>query len=184
MNNTLDLVITFVFQALAFFCIARFLLQACRVDFYNPISQGVVKVTDLFLKPLRMLLPGWGNLDFASFLAAWLAVVAQLYLQSVVAGGLFGSAFNMIAVALLNVLMLVLSVFKWSIIIMIVASWIAPSSYHPALALIQQIVEPVMAPARKLIPPLGGLDLSPMLVILLLLIIESALPQLFMSLLV
>ncbi len=56
-------------------------------------------------------------------------------------------------------------------------------SYHPALALIQQIVEPVMAPARKLIPPLGGLDLSPMLVILVLLIIESALPQLFMSLL-
>ena len=121
-GNTITFVIEFLFGIYILIVMLRFLLQWVRADFYNPISQGVVKVTDLFLKPLRLLLPGWGNLDFASFLGAWLAIVAQLYLQSAVSGGLFGSVFQMLAVALLNVLMLVLSVFKWSIIIMIVAA--------------------------------------------------------------
>ena len=75
MIDVLYFVTNFLLQIVTFLFIARFLLQACRVDFYNPISQGIVKVTDPILKPMRMALPGYRNIDFASFLAAVLAQV-------------------------------------------------------------------------------------------------------------
>lgn len=182
MSNALFIIAQFLFQAVTFLLVVRFLLQACRVDFYNPISQGVVKVTDLLLRPVRTMLPGYANLDFASFLAAWLFVILEIYTLAGISGSLTGGVTYVVAYALLSVLMRVLFIFKWAIIIMIVASWIAPSSGHPALSLVQQIVDPILAPARRLIPAMGGLDLSPMLVILALILLESVLPDLFRTL--
>ncbi|MDP6375088.1 MAG: YggT family protein [Pseudomonadales bacterium] len=181
MSNTLELVVRFVFQAGVFFFVLRFLLQACRVDFYNPISQGVVKITDVLLKPIRLILPGRGSIDYASFLAAWAAVVGQVYLLAALSDALIGNAVFVVSYGLLEVLLGILFVFKWAIIIMIVASWIAPGNHHPALALVQQLVDPILAPARRIIPAMGGLDLSPMLVILVLIVLESALPEMFRS---
>ena len=78
MTDVLFYITTFLLQTVTVLFIARFLLQACRADFYNPISQGIVKVTDPVLKPMRMVLPGYRNLDFASFLAAVLAQIDVL----------------------------------------------------------------------------------------------------------
>jgi YggT family protein len=182
MTNALYIVAQFVFQIAIFLFVLRFLMQACRVDAYNPIAQGVVKITDVLLKPVRAVLPGYANLDFASFLGAWLASVLKFYTLAAITGALVGGAPFVIAWGLLEVLMQVLFVFKWAIIIMIVASWIAPGSYHPALALVNQVVDPILAPVRRLIPGIGGLDLSPMLVILAVFVLESVLPELFSSL--
>jgi YggT family protein len=182
MNDALNYVITFVLQIVCFLFVARFLLQACRVDFYNPVSQGLVKITDPVLRPLRMLLPGYRNLDFAAFLAAVASEIILIMSLTALQGGYTGGFGIILASGLLQVLMLIVRIFWWSILIVIVAGWIAPGSYHPALLLLHQITEPVLAPARRLLPPIGGLDLSPILVFLLLGLVERMLPQIFMQL--
>ncbi|NBC22497.1 MAG: YggT family protein [Gammaproteobacteria bacterium] len=184
MNDALNFAISFILQVVSFVFVARFLLQACRVDFYNPISQGLVKITDPVLKPMRMVVPGYRNLDFASFLAAVVVqILLVMSLSALNGGGYVGSFGTIIASGVLQVVLECIRIFWWSILIVIIAGWIAPGTYHPALALLQQITEPLLAPARKLLPPMGGIDFSPIIVFLILGVIERILPQVFMSML-
>jgi len=181
MNDALNYVISFILQIVSFLFVARFLLQACRVDFYNPVSQGLVKITDPVLRPLRLVLPGYRNLDFAAFLAAVASEVILMMALAALQGGYAGGFGLILASGVLQVLMLCIRIFWWSILIVIIAGWLAPGSYHPALLLLQQITEPLLAPARRLLPPMGGLDLSPILVFLVLGLVERMLPQIFLS---
>ena len=185
MNNAVIYVINTLFQVACFLFLARFILQACRADFYNPISQGIVKATDPFLRPLRVLIKGFRNLDFAAFLAAWLLQIVALALIVTLSSGYAPDLFYLIVRGLYEVLQLLFTVYWFALIIVIVLSFIAPGSYHPLAALLAQVTEPVLAPARRLIPPLGGLDLSPILVFMILsLIRQYLLPAIFQSLLV
>ena len=138
--NPLALILQFLLQAAMFLFLARFILQVCRVDFYNPISQGIVRITDYALKPLRTVLPGYANLDFASFLAAWACLIIDIYARAAMSGTMIGDFMFVLAATLLSqfgVLSWVVSIFQGAIFIMIIASWIAPGSYHPALVLVQ-----------------------------------------------
>ncbi len=182
MNNVLFFVIRFLLEIAGFLFMARFLLQACRADFYNPISQGIVKVTDPVLKPLRAVVPVFRNLDFASLVAAWIIASLMLYALAAIAGNFTGDFLNVIVSGLLHVLLRFLDVFWWCILIVIVASFLAPGNPQPVLGLLRQITEPILAPARRLLPPMGGLDFSPILVILLLGVLQQILPQLFSGL--
>ena len=181
MNDALVYAIQFIFSILSFLFVARFLLQACRVDFYNPISQGFIKITDPILKPLRLVIPGFRNLDIAAFLMALVLEVALFLILTSLFDRYPGNFLQIISYGILQVLLLIIRIFWWSILVVIIASFIAPGSYHPALTLMQQVTEPLMAPARKLLPPMGGLDFSPILVILLLGVLERILPQLLTS---
>ncbi|MAT84494.1 MAG: hypothetical protein CMQ43_01025 [Gammaproteobacteria bacterium] len=183
MNEALHFAVSFLLQVVSFIFVARFLLQACRVDFYNPISQGLVRITDPVLKPLRLVLPGYRNFDFASFFAAVVVQILLIMALSALGGGYVGSVATIILSGLMQVILECIRIFWWSILIVIIAGWIAPGSYHPALALLQQITEPLLAPARRLLPPMGGIDFSPILVFLILGVIERILPQVFMALL-
>ena len=179
MTEVLYFVCQFLLQMVTFLFIARFLLQACRVDFYNPISQGIVKATDPVLKPMRMVLPSYRNIDFSSFLAAVVAQVLLLFALSAIAGVYPGNLIQVIANSGVNVLLFLVRAFWWGILIMILASFVAPGSRHPALALLHQITEPLLAPARRLLPPMGGLDFSPILVFLIIGVVERLLPNLY-----
>lgn len=181
MNSALNFAISFILQLAAFVFVARFLLQACRVDFYNPVSQGLVKLTDPVLRPLRLLLPGYRNFDFAALLAAVIVQVLLVMAVAALQGGYVGNVGAILLLALLQVILLIIRIFWWSILIVIIAGWIAPGNYHPALAMLQQITEPLLAPARRLLPPMGGLDFSPIVVFLILGVIERILPELFAS---
>jgi YggT family protein len=100
---------------------------------------------------------------------------------SALQGG-FAGGFGVIVVAgILQVIMLCIRIFWWAILIGIIAGWIAPGNYHPALLLVHQITEPLLAPARRLLPPMGGLDFSPIIVFLVLGLLERMLPQIVMS---
>jgi YggT family protein len=181
MNDALNYLISFVLQIAAFLFVARFLIQACRVDFYNPVCQGLVKVTDPVLRPMRMVLPGYRNLDLAAFVAAVLAQIVLIMSLGALQGSSIGIG-AIIAAGVLQILMLIIRIFWWSILIVIIAGWIAPGSNHPALGLLHQITEPLLAPARRLLPSLGGLDFSPIMVFLLLGLLERILPQIFLAL--
>ena len=180
MNEVLAYVVYYLLQLVTVLLIARFLLQACRADFYNPISQGIVKATDPLLKPMRMAIPGYRNIDFASFLMAVAAQVIMVFTLSAIAGQYAGNFLQIGANACITVVLFIVKGFWWAILIVIISSFIAPGSNHAALRLLMQITEPLLGPARRLLPSMGGLDFSPILIFLLLGVIERILPQLYL----
>lgn len=141
----------------------RFVLQYSRADFYNPISQFISKATNPLLMPLRKVIPGFGGLDIASLVLAFLIQVLVIFLKAFVAGFVIDNIVSVAALSAILVMGTLLKIYFWSLLVMIIASWIAPGSGHPALALVNQISEPLMKPFRSLLPPMGGLDLSPIL---------------------
>ena len=149
--------------------ILRFLLQLVRADFYNPVSQAIVKITMPLLKPMRKVIPSVMGIDTASVV---LIVLVQLIATAILAiilgaGGIILNPLPLILWGIVGALTIVSSIFFWSMIISIVGSFIAPFSHHPLLVLANQIINPLAAPIRKLLPPLGGvLDLSPIIILL------------------
>ncbi|UZJ43348.1 YggT family protein [Marinimicrobium sp. C6131] len=139
----------------------RFLFQMVRADFYNPISQFVAKATNPLLMPLRKVIPGFFGVDLAALVLALAVQWLLIQLVLVIAGLGFLNPLYTIAWSAIGLLSVVLSIYFWCLIISIIASWVAPFSQHPALILVRQLVAPVMAPFQKLIPPLGGIDITP-----------------------
>jgi len=175
--------------------ILRFLLQLARADFYNPISQALVRITNPAIKPLRRIIPGFFGVDIASLALAILVKLAMIVVLFFVQTGSVNLNYAMVLlVALLSVLVTIFNIYFVAMIAMIILSWVAPGSYHPAAVLIHQVAEPVMAPFRRLLPPMGGIDFSPMIAFLALNVVKilfSALavqiglqPQSFMGLLI
>ncbi|MBB1518784.1 YggT family protein [Aquipseudomonas guryensis] len=140
----------------------RFILQLVRADFYNPLSQFALKATQPLLKPLRRIIPGLGGLDMASLVLALLVQLLLMVLVILIAGANPLSAGPQLLVwAIIAVTSLFLKIFFFAMIISVILSWVAPGSYNPGAQLVNQICEPLLAPFRKLIPNLGGLDISP-----------------------
>lgn len=150
----------------------RFIFQVSRADFYNPISQFVVKATNPLLIPIRRIVPSIGGIDTSSIVLAIIFQTLVISLKLLVLSGSLANPLFLLAVSVVMILDVVLKIYFWSLIIMIVASWIAPGSGHPALVLINQIVEPIMQPFRKVLPPMGGLDLSPILAFIVIQVLE------------
>lgn len=140
----------------------RFLLQWVRADFYNPLSQFIVKVTNLPLLPLRRIVPGFGGLDSAAMLLMLLLEYAELLLLSLLPGRGLPNLLGLGVLALVELLALLLKVFLYGIFIQAILSWIPSAGYNPAASLLEQLTAPVLRPFRNLIPPISGMDLSPM----------------------
>lgn len=175
--------------------ILRFLLQIARADFYNPISQALVRITNPAIKPLRRLIPGFFGVDIASVLLAIAIKFAMIVLLFALQTGSIGLNYAVVLlVAVLSVFVTVFNIYFVTMIATIIISWVAAGSYHPAVVLIHQIAEPVMAPFRRILPPMGGIDFSPMIAFLALNVVKilfSALavqiglhPQSFLGLLI
>lgn len=144
----------------------RFLLQVSRADFYNPITQMIVRFTDPGVQVFRRFIPGFRGIDFATLIFAVLVQSGLICAMIFLAGLQFPPAGMVLTWGLAGIINLILDIYFWSLMISIVASFIAPYSDHPALVLIRQLTEPVMAPFRRLLPSMGGLDLSPIFVFL------------------
>jgi YggT family protein len=146
--------------------VLRFLLQLSRADFYNPISQGISKATNPLLLPLRRVIPGLFGIDLACLVLALLVQWVVLQLMLLVAGYGFVNPLMLLAWSVVGLLAMLTSIYFWGMIGYIIASWVAPFSHNPALLLLRQLIEPVMAPFRKIIPPLGPIDISPIFLML------------------
>jgi len=142
----------------------RFLLQIARADFYNPVCQMIVKITNPALRPLRRIIPGLGGLDVSALVLGLLVQASAICLILMLHGFSFPNVLLVLGWSLTGMLALVLNIYFFAMIAMIILSWVAPQSRHPLVLLIMQLVEPVMSPMRRIIPPLGGLDLSPIFV--------------------
>ncbi|OGT72963.1 MAG: hypothetical protein A3H44_01970 [Gammaproteobacteria bacterium RIFCSPLOWO2_02_FULL_57_10] len=153
----------------------RFLLQIARADFYNPFTQAIVKVTDPAVRIFRRFVPGYRGVDFASLVLAFIVQCIATALLITFSGFTIPGVALLVTWSALGLLSFVLNIYFWSMIVSIIASFIAPYSAHPALSLIRQLTEPLMAPFRRLLPSMGGLDLSPIFVFLALQIIRTVL---------
>ena len=140
----------------------RFILQLVRADFYNPLSQFTVRATQPLLKPVRRIIPGFGGVDLAALVLAVLVQLALMMVVVVLLGASIGGLFPALLIwALLGVASLFLKVFFFGLIVRGKLSWVAPQTPKPAAELVNQICEPLLAPFRRILPSLGGLDLSP-----------------------
>ncbi|GMG85932.1 YggT family protein [Biformimicrobium ophioploci] len=144
----------------------RFMLQLARADFYNPVSQSIVRFTNPLLKPLRKVIPGLGGLDLASLVLALLVGFVLVEGKTLMVLGKAVPVLQALIWSAIGVLSTMAKIYFWALIVSIIASWIAPGSRNPVLELLSQLLRPIMAPVHKLIPPMGGLDISPIFVLL------------------
>ncbi len=158
----------------------RFLLQLVRADFYNPISQAIVKATSPLLNPIRKIIPGYGGVDMASLVLALILQIILLYVLLLMGGySLATIPFPSVLISgLIKLGIEFLNIYMFSLIIIAIASWVAPNSYNPGLMLLLQITEPLTSRIRKVIPPLGGLDLSLMVLVIIIITLKNFLAAL------
>lgn len=152
----------------------RFLLQWVRADFYNPLVQVLVRITNPVLVHLRRLVPGLYGIDLAAVVLMLVLQGLELYLIANLLGGNMPVA-SLVLGSVAKLLGLVINIYFWTILIQVILSWVNPQAYNPAVALIHSLTEPVLRPARRMMPDLGGLDLSPLLVIVLLQLVKMLL---------
>jgi len=165
LTNPLQFVINTLFQLYITVVMVRFLLQLVRADFYNPVSQFVVKVTNPLLRPLRRIIPGWGGIDVAALLLMLLLQLLSLTLIMLLSRHGF-SVGILIPLSLAQLVELAFNVYIVAIIVQAILSWFNPAHYNPVSSILFSLTEPLLRPARRLLPPVSGIDLSPLLVLL------------------
>lgn len=155
--------------------ILRGMLQTARADFYNPISQFVVRATNGPLTLLHRVIPNMRRVDPALWLLALLIQAVAISATLLLAGFALPNVLLLLVWSAIGVIGLLVNAYLIAMVIMIVVSWVAPGSRHPAIVLTYQVTEPVMAPVRRMLPDMGGLDFSPILVFIVINIIQIAL---------
>lgn len=177
-QDPITLIISLVGGIFSFLLLMRFALQLSQADYYNPISQSVVRLTQPVVSPLQRVLRPKGRFDIATLIVA-IAVKAIALLLLVQFSPLFASnagSFNplhLLIFSLTGTLDTLLTIYFWATLGAVIISWVAPNSYHPAPQLLLQLTEPLFALVRKVLPPIGGLDLSPILIFLLIQIVQG-----------
>ena len=179
--SPLMLIINTLFDLYILLVLLRFLLQMLRADFYNPVSQFITKLTTPPLRFLRRFIPSIGKQDSASIVLSLLLIYAKFLLMRELSipaaqiGGVMApiggvSYAGLFVLSVADLVALVLTVFLGAIIIQVIISWISPGNYNPVIGLVNRLADPILKPIRKFIPPLGGIDLTPLFASLLLLV--------------
>jgi YggT family protein len=146
----------------------RFLLQRVQADYYNPVSQLLVTVTNPALRPLRRVIPGYLGIDWSSILMLLLLQGLEICLIALLRTGYIPALSGLVVMTIAQLLRLTVYLYLILILIQVVLSWVNPGAYNPVTVLIFQLTEPLLRPARRAIPPAGGLDWSPLVVLILL----------------
>ena len=159
----------------------RFLLQQVRADFYNPISQFIVKLTNPVVMPARRIIPGFRGYDVATLVLVFALIIIKIVLLA----SLSGVSLNFISiafVALQELVLLLINVFMFAIFVQAILSWVNPDPHHPVAALLRSITAPVLRPFQQLIKPISGIDLSPLVALIALMFAKSLVIYLFQML--
>ena len=164
--EAINYLLGFIFDALLMILVVRVWLQLVRADFYNPLSQFVVKVTNPLVIPVRRVIPGLGGIDLATLLLAYIVACLKFTIIPLLNGG----GIDILAALYLGVIYLIKQTGVLLFIIMLVMalmSWVV-QGYNPTQVIFHQLTEPFLRPIRRIIPSIGGLDLSVLVAFLLL----------------
>ena len=154
----MSFLVSTVFDLYLMVVILRFWLQLVRADFYNPFSQFVVKATQPIVAPMRRILPSMGSIDTASVVLAFLVVLVKMLVLTLIAG----AGIDIGILLLFSVIAVIKNagvLLFWMLLIRAVLSWFN-QGYNPVVMIMTQLTEPILAPIRRIIPAIGGLDLS------------------------
>lgn len=161
-----------VINTYAMILLLRIWMQWARTDFYNPLSQFVVKVTQPAIRPLRRVIPPLGPIDSASLLIAFLLLTLKYPLMElIISGGISLSLVNLLA-GLVSLIKTAGSLIFWVVIIRSLLSWVTQGR-GPMDYLLMQLTEPLMGPIRRILPALGGIDFSGMIIVIILYILDN-----------
>ncbi len=179
--SPLVLITNTLFDLYILLVVLRFLLQMLRADFYNPVSQFIVRLTTPPLRVLRRFIPSVSGQDSAAIVFCLLLIFSKFMLMRMLSipvisiGGVMApigsvSLAGLLVFTVADLIALFLTVFLVAVIIQVVLSWISPGNYNPMIGLVQKISDPILKPMRKILPSFGGLDLSPIFATLALLV--------------
>jgi YggT family protein len=160
--NAMSFLVSTLFDLYLMVVILRFWLQLTRADFYNPFSQFVVKATQPIIAPMRRLLPSIGRFDTSSLVLALIVVLVKMLVLTFMAG----AGIDIITLLLFSIISVIKQagvLLFWMLIVRAVLSWFN-QGYNPVVMIMTQLTEPILAPVRKVIPAIGGLDLSVLVV--------------------
>ena len=163
-GNALTFLVQVVFGLYIFILMLRVLLQVFRADYYNPLSQFAVRLTEPVLAPLRRVVPRVGRIEGGALLVLLAAQMVEFWLVLSVKG-FDPSLPGLAVVSVAELLDLCTTVFFWAILIRVVLSWVNPGLRHPASDIVHSLTEPVLEPARRVLPAMGAFDLSPIIVL-------------------
>ena len=157
----------------------RFLLQVAKADFYNPVSQTVIKITDPMVRVLRTVIPGYKGIDFSSLVLAFVVEAVAICTLIILYGESISNIgyTNIVTWAFAGVLLFIIQIYYYAILASIIMSFVmmfsGSTNPHPLLLLVWQLTEPIMGPVRKIIPSMGGLDFSPIFIFIAIQIIQN-----------
>jgi YggT family protein len=178
MRNSLIFIVDALSNLYIAMFVLRFILQWIRASYQNPLAQFVLRVTAPLVVPARRLLPSVRGVDLPTLIVAIvLECIATALVFSIV--GVTPSVQAFLGSVVLRLLSLTLWLYCGMILIYVIMSWVADRHYHPVGAALYEIVEPVLRPVRRFVPPVAGVDLSALIVVILLQAIIIALPSLF-----
>lgn len=167
MTQALYFIVKTLAQLYLLLLLLRFWLPIMRADFRNPIANGILRITSPLVIPVRRIIPPIGRLDTSTILVAYilefLLILALLALR-----GLRVETLPIAITAILELAILSLNLFFFVILIKIILSWVAPQNYNPMTVLLNSMAEPVLRPFRRIVPAVGGFDVSPIFAIVLL----------------
>lgn len=155
-----------LFSIVILLILLRFLLQVVRADFYNPLSQFVVKMTNPIVVPLRRIIPGYAGIDLTSLLLAYTLCILHLVANATLIGAHMPSIFALLILGSAKLLSHLLSFYFYAILIIVFMSWVTQGAHNPIVSVLRQLTHPISAPVQKIIPPISGFDLSPVVVIM------------------
>ena len=150
-------------------------LQLVRADFFNPLAQFIWQSTQPILQWPSRYIPRWRNVDITALLFLWLLAFINIRLDVAILDWSIGIGPS-IYIALLKLFSLGLNLYSFCILAQAIMSWVGPNTRNPANTLLWSINEPILRPVRRYLPPLGGMDISPLLVILALQVIVRLIP--------
>lgn len=166
MTQALYYIIQSIGQLLLLLLLLRFWLPWFRADFRNPIAQGILRLTSPIIVPVRRLLPSVGRLDTATILVAYVLQFLLITVLVALQGRLF-DAVPIAIVAAIELVILSLNLAFFVILIRIILGWFAPATHNPLTMMLHSLAEPILAPFRRWVPPMGGIDISPIMPIIL-----------------
>jgi len=172
-QDPLFLIVRTLGEMYVFLIVMRFLLQTSHADYYNPISQAIARLTNVPVVALSRAIPRAGKLDISALLYALAIKLGVILALLLLLGAGFPNILALVIHAAAGILDTILTIYFWAVLASVIISWVAPGSYHPGPQIIQQLTEPVFNLARKVIPPIGGLDLSPILIFIIIQIVKS-----------
>jgi len=178
MKDALTYLVDSLLTIYLYVLVLRFVMQLTRADFRNQIANFVVVVTNPVIMPLRRVLPPIGKVDTASVLAIILVAAANIALKTLIAGRVL-DPYHFAWLLLFTLVYTFLMFFLGAIIVYAVLSFVVPAGYNPVMALLGTVVEPVLRPFRRIIPPIANIDLSPLWATLIIGVLLKLLPQFF-----